>query len=397
MRRAPAALILCALLAVSPAVAHAAFPGSNGDIVFARFLGEGGGNIFTLGLGTQPQPLTSGRFCRHPSYSGDGERIAFACLTGAMSSSLEIFTMGADGQDEVPVTQNNVQELDPSFSPDGRTIVFTRFEAGDGAIGAIGADGQNEVTLTDTAQSEGGATYSPDGTRIAFVRDDGADPEIWVMNADGSNQVQLTDNTEFDGPPNYSPDGTKLVFARRDGPDNDLYVMDADGANQTPLTDSPGSEATPAYSPDGQNASELTTTSPPEADLQPNWQPLNPPSCELSGPPKQKSFKAVTLTVTCLNENATVAATGSGKAPKVQKLGVTASKAKKFTLEPVTIQVQPDQPTTLTLAVPTKGKMALKKAAKAGKKGKATVAITSTDDFQQSTQETLDVKFKKKK
>jgi hypothetical protein len=40
-------VIVCAAIASTPAGALAAFPGTNGDIVFGRFVGEGGGRIFT--------------------------------------------------------------------------------------------------------------------------------------------------------------------------------------------------------------------------------------------------------------------------------------------------------------------------------------------------------------
>ena len=99
----------------------------------------------------------------------------------------------------------------------------------------------------------------------------------------------------------------------------------------------------------------------------------------------------------CTNENATVSAQGSGKAPKPKTKSASASKAKKFTIPAVTTQVQPGVPATITLTIPKKGRKALKKAAKAGKKGKATVTATITDDFGQASTETFALKFKAKK
>ena len=421
MKRLAASAIICAAIAATPAGALAAFPGTNGDIVFGRFIGEGGGRIFTLdpSNSAETELTPGGRICRHPSYSGDGERIAFSCLTGPMTSSSEIFTMTADGQDEVQVTQNSIEELDPSYSPDGRTIAFTRF-AGNGDIATVGADGQNPTTLTATPDFDGGATFSPDGTKIAFIRLDASDSEIMVMNADGSNPTPLTDNTVSDGAPAFSPDGSEIVWSHRDGTDNDLWVMDANGENETPLLDTPEQESGPAYSPDGrtivysqfnnadsssrlltvdsngQNPTPLTPLSTTEADLQPNWQPLNPPACTLTGSAKQKSAKQVVVTVEC-DENVAVHGTGELTAPKPRKRAVI-SKKKKVPLAPLTLEVAANTATTLTLTpATTKGRKLLKKSLKAGKKPKGTIQVTMTDDLGLTDTDTFAVKLKKKK
>ncbi|HYU60915.1 MAG TPA: hypothetical protein VEK39_09155, partial [Solirubrobacterales bacterium] len=73
------------------------------------------------------------------------------------------------------------------------------------------------------------------------------------------------------------------------------------------------------------------------------------------------------------------------------------SKKKKFTLAPLTTQIPEATPTSVSLEVPKKGKKALKRAAKAGKQGKATITATLTDDLGLSSTETFEVTFKAKK
>ncbi len=116
----------------------------------------------------------------------------------------------------------------------------------------------------------------------------------------------------------------------------------------------------------------------------------------MTGNAKQKSVKQVEPVVTCSNENASVVVEGSGSAPKVQR-GAAASKAKKFTIPPVSAQAPAGAPTTITVPLPKKARKVLKKATKAGKKGRATLTATLTDDLGQSSSATLDVKFKRKK
>jgi len=239
--------------------------------------------------------------------------------------------------------------------------------------------GQTPLTTGSATSEDFEPDFSPDGQRIVFYRQDGvAQADIWVMNADGSGQAQLTSGPDNDLNPAFSPDGTRIAFTREDsaGTFSNILLADPAGLNQ--------------------NVTPLTSSSPPVFDFDPTWQPLNPPSCELTGKATQKSLSQVSVTVTCPQENATAVLEGSGKAPRAPK-GAVASKAKKFTIPAVTTQIPEGTPTAVTLKIPKKGKKALKKAAKAGRKGKATITATLTDDLGQSSEDSLAVKFKAKK
>jgi len=413
--------------------ALAAFPGANGKIAFAHDPGTAGssGDIFTIDpTGQNLTPLTGGPdYDQEPSYSADGEWIALSRAPAGTPNG-EIWVMRADGSGQTQLTSLSTgEDRDPTFSPDGERIAFEH-NTGATQIWIMDADGSGQTQLTFPGANPDEAvavdpSFSPDGQRIAFVRSEGsgASAGIWIMNADGSGQTRLTSGsaTSSDRDPNFSPDGQRIVF-RHSGPgDADLRVMSANGSDQSQLT-SGGDDFGPVFSPDGtrvafsreepggtfanifladstglnQNVAPLTGDAAPVFNFDPTWQPLNPPACDLTGNATQKSFKQVSVTVTCTNENATADVEGSGKAPKAPK-GAVASKAKKFTIAPVSAQVPKGTPTEVTLTIPKKGKKALKKAAKAGKKGKATITATLTDDLGQSSTDSFKVKFKAKK
>jgi tricorn protease-like protein len=414
-----------AALALWATPAAASFPGTNGKIAFVRDQFGMDEEIFVINPdGSGAGALTSNSLEEDydPSFSADGEMIAFGRgpVSGGGSPG-SIWVMNTEGGDQAQLTFSTLPQDDvqPTFSPEGDRIAFVRGTSTDPEIFVMNADGSNQAPLTDNALTDSEPQFSPDGQRIVFVRNDGSDTEIFIMNSDGSGQTPLTDNSFIDEAPSFSPDGQKIVFVRHEGPPGrEIFVMNTDGSNRTPLTSSPEENFRPVFSPNGEaiaftrvlptavftlftmnadgSMQSPLTGDPAFDDTSPDWQPLNPPACDLAGPPKQTSFAAVSVTVTCTNENATVAATGQGKAPKAPKLA-NASRAKGFTLEPTTVNVPPNQPTALALTVPKKAKKALKKAAKAGKTGKATVTTTATDDLGEGAQDSLAVKFKKKK
>ncbi|MFD7667130.1 hypothetical protein [Streptomyces sp. NPDC059788] len=125
--------------------------------------------------------------------------------------------------------------LEPSFSPDGKWIVFQ-----------------------ESVQRE-----NPD--EGAALADRSALGSLWKVRRDGTGRTRLvngpasrTDNRE----PNWSPRGDRLVFQRRElGSDAwALYVMNADGSGVRRLTTLEGEHTDASWSPDGRSVVFSSTT-----------------------------------------------------------------------------------------------------------------------------------------
>jgi Tol biopolymer transport system component len=102
----------------------------------------------------------------------------------------------------------------PSWSRDGRTIVFVSWRDGNGEVFAMDADGSGPRNLTQHPAKDVRPAWSPDGRRIAFVSRRDGQSEVYVMNADGGGKRNLTRDRASDDYPTWSPDGRRIAFLR---------------------------------------------------------------------------------------------------------------------------------------------------------------------------------------
>lgn len=198
----------------------------------------------------------------------------------------------------------------PAFSPDGKTIVFTRFrngyntppsdlytynletkelkslvydgnsnvnlpgecwnntihsiafsserESGDQIyrISENGVSG-SEIQITDRVDSLAfEPTFSPDGQWIVFEShklDEENSGIITKYKLDGSSgYINLTLPGEDCRQPNWSPTGNKILYQKEENGQWDIWIMDTDGNNRTRITNFPGSKTDAVFSHDGQ-------------------------------------------------------------------------------------------------------------------------------------------------
>jgi TolB protein len=151
--------------------------------------------------------------------------------------------MHADGSGQHRVPNTDGGEY-PSWSPDGERIAFNSNLTGDHVMYIVDVDGSNLVDLSSVGEGWQ-VDWSPDGRSILFTshRDHPDDyTDIYVMHPDGSSVERLTELRAYT--PAWSPDGTHIVFSAPG-----LFVMRADGSDITSLEiDGVGETALPDWS-----------------------------------------------------------------------------------------------------------------------------------------------------
>jgi TolB protein len=185
---------------------------------------------------------------RDASFIGDGSEAVYASRTG-----IRILTIATKKTREVTSFRG---DTNPSWSPVEDALVFAGMRGNDPQLEILRLIlGETRVLpLTDNQVQDHDPVWSPDGSRIAWVFGADNGRELMIMDRDGEKKERLTNDDENDVDPAFSPAGDRLVFAsKRDGGDDfDLFYLDlANPEKITQATDMDGDEHDPAWSPGG--------------------------------------------------------------------------------------------------------------------------------------------------
>jgi len=260
------------------------FGGRNGKLVYATTAGvyvagpNGGSGRRLRGLGKGVDPV----------WSADGKQLVFARATSAQGYPTALFRSRADGTGVRRLTGPPSKNSDgpSSWFPDGRRILFYRFyndprladeESADLFVVPVG--GGQPVRLTRTQEFlELGPAVSPDGRSVVFTREQaGFAPSgtlggLFLLRTDGTKLKRLTSTSRSSADPraSWSPDGTRIAFSRN----GKIYVINADGRGLRRVTQGPRHEW-PLWSPDAKWITYCTPA------------PVDPRNGRPTGPAKQ--------------------------------------------------------------------------------------------------------------
>ena len=142
--------------------------------------------------------------------SPDGKWLAITCTTPDHPGRRVYIVPSAGGPPRMVTA--NPDSYFHSWSPDGKTIAFTRPSHGSGNIFAISTDGGPETALTTGSGISDDPDYSPDGQFIYFNSDRAGGMQIFRMHSDGSHVEQLTSDDRPNWTPHPSPDGKSVLI-----------------------------------------------------------------------------------------------------------------------------------------------------------------------------------------
>ena len=123
-----------------------------------------------------------------PTFSPNGQQIAFI---SDRSGNPELYVMDTTGANTQRLTYGQWVDA-PAWSPKGDLIAYERQRAqGQYDIYTIDPSGRNNQALTEGNARNESPTWSPDGRFIVFASSRNGRRQIFVMGADGSNPHQV--------------------------------------------------------------------------------------------------------------------------------------------------------------------------------------------------------------
>jgi hypothetical protein len=123
-----------------------------------------------------------------------------------------VYTVPLAGGTPTRITANTPSYMH-SWSPDGRTLIYTGGRNNEFDIYAMNADGSgSERNLTSSKGLDDGPEYSPDGKFIYFNSVRSGTMQVWRMKPDGADPQQVTSDAWNNWFPHLSPDGQWIAF-----------------------------------------------------------------------------------------------------------------------------------------------------------------------------------------
>jgi TolB protein len=219
-------------------------------VVFVRYLADALElNVLDLESGTVQQITSGGAVNCEPRWSPDGKRIAWVSTTG--TGHFHVFVGDLNdgklvGGAAWPERKSHTaryyysaydHELSPSWSPDGRELIYVgnpEIIYGTGSIWrrALTAGAEPRLIRQEETTWRARPDWSPDGKRIVYASYTGRNGhQIWSTTSAGNGDpLALTYGAGEASGARWSADGRRVAYLSNRSGDNQIQVMDLPGA-----------------------------------------------------------------------------------------------------------------------------------------------------------------------
>ncbi len=188
-----------------------------------------------------------------PTFSPDGRTVAFARTR--TESMADLYTVSVDGGAPRRLTADDHYLAGFDWTPDGQALTMSSNRSGRFKLWNVPAAGGEPAWLPEMdTYDPGNPTYSRDGLHLAYV-EWFFDYNIWRLDRTGAAPVarRVIASTRWDQYPRLSPDGRRAAFVSNRSGSNEIWLSEVDGAHPVRLTTLGDAHVgAPCWSPDGQ-------------------------------------------------------------------------------------------------------------------------------------------------
>ena len=212
------------------------------------------GKTSQTALDGNPERLTDGYRAIDPSVSPDGRSVVFVSNHHG-TRYLQIADVGPEGVSHVRSLVRSApyeQAFTPRFSPDGHSVVFSHWaKGGYRDIWLVDVDTGAVREITRDRAVDGGPSFSPDGQTVFYHSDRTGVANVYAYSLDTGQTRQVTNVLTGAYFPEVSPDGKSLAYVGYTKDGFDLFAMKLDASRflePAPYVDTHPSPPRPALS-----------------------------------------------------------------------------------------------------------------------------------------------------
>lgn len=190
-------------------------------------------------------------YVANPVVSPDGARLAFLRGPGFISHDLFVMDLATNASRQLTRELRSIGGI--SWTPDGRSLVFSSNRQGLFSLWRIAAAGGGEPELVSPVGPDSvSPSIASSGERMAYLSRR-VNINLWRYPLEGPSQTpeRLVPSTRISTEPDYSPDGNQIVFASERSGSWEIWTCRSDGTQPRQLTNMPGQQsASPRWTPD---------------------------------------------------------------------------------------------------------------------------------------------------
>ena len=236
-----------------------ATPPKAGEMSSVVWTADGGHVLYVRAESVEAVVGSSAKIVRHDVSADTAEVIGWSSHNGVVLDLLSDGRIVLDarsprdnlrelGATEKWITAGNSSDRQPSYSPDGKAVLFTSNRSGNLDLWLTTVDG-GVRRVTDDASEDWDPGFTPDSRKIVWSSGRSGNLEIWIANVDGTGGRQISNDGVDAENPTATPDGW-IVYNSFNLAKAGIWKVRADGSQPTHIVKARTS--LPDVSPDGQ-------------------------------------------------------------------------------------------------------------------------------------------------